>query len=140
MTESPAVPQRPPMLARALGVGFAVIAGAPWAVMLGIFLFVVPKFREIFDRFELNLPAATQAIISISAILTTLWPVAVMVVAECTVLLAVFCGRARTSRGMIVAVVACAVSLLLFAGCLTILVLSLFLPLVVDIKMHSGRQ
>ena len=142
MMQADTQPVRPSLFLRIAGAGFTVIAGAPWAVMLWIFLFIVPKFHEIFARFEIksDLPAATEAIIRISAVLTTFWPVAVLMVVGGTVALAVLCGRARTSRVIIAAAVACAVSLLLFMVCLTILTVSLFQPLVVLIQAASGRQ
>jgi hypothetical protein len=142
MMQADTQPVRPSLFLRIAGAGFAVIAGAPWAVLLWLFLFVVPKFREIFERFEIKsgLPAATQAIISISAVLTTFWPVAVLMVVGGTALLAVLCCRARTSRVIIAAAVACAVSLLLFAVCLPILTVSLFQPLVPLIKTANGPQ
>ena len=142
MMQADTQPVRPSLFLRIAGAGLTVIAGAPWAVMLWIFLFVVPKFHEIFARFEIKsgLPAATEAIIGISAVLTTFWPVAVLMVVGGTVALAVLCGRARTLRVIIAAAVACAVSLLLFMVCLPILTVSLFLPLVVDIKTVNGPQ
>ena len=140
MTQPPAVPQRPSMLARMLGAGFAVIAGAPWVLMLGVLLFTVPKFGKIFRDFETQLPAATQAIMSISAILATFWPVAVVVVVGCTTLLAVFCGRARTRRVIIAAVLAGVVSLLLFAVCLAIVMVGLLLPVFTLTEAASGPR
>lgn len=140
MTQSPAVPQRPTMLARSLGVGFAVIAGAPWVLMLGILLFTVPKFGKIFCDFGPQIPAATQAIMSISAILATFWPVAVLVVVVCTTLLAVFCGRARTRRVIIATVVSGVVSVLLFAVCLFMVIVGLLLPVFTLTEAASGPQ
>jgi len=109
--------------------GMAVAAGAlnamVWSLVLLALLFVVPRFREIFADFGVNLPVPASAAIRLSELMwdVPLWPAAVVVIG---IMAAV--GVAGRKRGGVVAGV---LTVLLVIGVIATLALvaGLFVPL-----------
>ena len=50
-----------------------VLAVVATLVVLGLMFFVLPQFAGVFDQFEMPLPAITQALLAISAVLEAQW-------------------------------------------------------------------
>jgi hypothetical protein len=125
-TQSPSTP------VRNIGIAGAVVAGLCWLAMIGPLLFIVPKFEEIFAKFEIKggLPATTEFVIAVSHVVRWAWPAVIVGVLVGVAGLVVLCVLARTSRPAIAAIVAGCVSVLALALYTAALVISLFLTLV----------
>ena len=76
MSEPVATPRQGPSgLARILGIVVAVVGGLAWLLPVFTFVFIVPKFAEIFVKFDVQggLPVATQALLAMSSALARYW-------------------------------------------------------------------
>jgi type II secretory pathway component PulF len=124
LTQSPSPP------VRIIGIVAAVLSGLCWAAAIGPLVFIVPKFEQIFSRFEVALPVATQTVLGLSHVASQFGLVLAALVLVASVGLAVLCGRARSNWPVIVAAVACGLSVVGFFVFQAVLTVSLFLPLV----------
>jgi hypothetical protein len=141
MTQSAAETRGTPVWVRAMGVVSGVLGGLAWLLVFGILVFFVPKFEEIFARFEIKagLPWVTKVLISISHVLHVGWPLAACIVfgiPAASILVSIF---ARSRKGAVAAMVFGLGSLLIPLVALPVIAINLFLPLVVDIKFASGK-
>lgn len=136
MTPSVVAAQRPSAAGRVVGVCCGLLGGLGWVLLLGILAFIVPRFEEIFTRFEVTgrLPWVTAVIIQLSHAVRGWWflfgPAAAAVLAA----LLVGCIWMRTPGGVIAAVVFGMVSVLAVAVGVTVIVAGLFMPLVTLIQ------
>jgi len=142
MTQSAVAAQRPSVAWRVVGVFSGLLGGLGWVLLLGILAFIVPRFEEIFARFQVTggLPWVTAVIIQLSHAVRNWWflfgPAAAAVLAAPLV----GCIWTRTPGGVIAAVVFGMVSVLAVAVGITVIVLGLFMPLVVDIQSVGNKM
>jgi len=141
MTQSAAESQGTPVWVRATGVVSGLLGGLAWLLLFGVLLFIVPKFEEMFVRFEIKsgLPAPTKILITLSRILRVAWPLAAAImfgIPAASILLSVF---ARSSKGAAAAVVFGLGSLLIVLVVLPVIVTGLFLPLLDLMQSASGK-
>ena len=141
MTQSAAVPQGPSTFVRVMGVVSGLLGGLSWLVVFGVLLLIVPKFEEMFARFEIKagLPWATQVLITISHALHIAWPLVACIVLGIPVAAILVSIRARSRKGAVAAMVFGLGSVLIPLVALPVIAINLFLPLVVDIKFASGK-
>jgi hypothetical protein len=136
LTQSPSTP------VRIIGAAGAVVAGLCWLAMIGPLLFIVPKFEEIFARFEIKggLPALTELVIAFSRLVRWFWPAAVGGVLAGAGGLVLLCVLARSRGPAIAAIVAGCVSILALPLYTAALVISLFLPLVTLVEVLPSNR
>ena len=136
MTQSAGAAQRPSVAGRVVGVCFGLVGVLGWVSLIGILAFIVPRFEEIFTRFEVRggLPWVTAVIIHLSHAVRNWWflfgPAAAAVLAA----LLVGCIWTRAPGCVIAAVVFGTVSVLAVAVGVTVIVAGLFTPLVTLIQ------
>lgn len=71
-----ATPSQPPSTAlKVLGICLVAGGGLTWLVVFALFAFHVPRFEEIFQKFDIRggLPALTQVLIAASHFVKTWW-------------------------------------------------------------------
>jgi hypothetical protein len=107
----------------------------------GLALFVVPRFKEIFEKFDIQggLPVLTQAIIAVSDVLVGCWfvfvPLWLLVVGG----LAVWAGRAGSRRALRLARIFAIIAIIATSVLVPLMVIGLFLPLVQrPSRLHHG--
>jgi hypothetical protein len=76
MMQSPAVSQTPSARIRIMGVVSGTAGGLASFVVFGTLVFVVPRFEAIFADFKCSLPVLTQAVITVSHLMSYAWPLA----------------------------------------------------------------
>lgn len=138
MTGLSAEPRRPSAGLKALGVVLASAGGLVWLIPIVLLVYIVPKFVEVFNKFDAELPSLTRVIIAASWAVAQVWYLAALV------WLAVVAGlvgaslAARSNRAIwasgIFAAVSVGLTLLVLAG----MVVSLFVPLVVLVQETNG--
>ncbi|MBM4019746.1 MAG: hypothetical protein FJ288_15730 [Planctomycetes bacterium] len=119
-------------LIRAMGVLFGLLGGAAWAVLLGVLVFIVPRFEEIFERFEIEsgLPVATMLVIVAAGAVRTWWFMFAPALAAAVGAPVLASVGGRSLAVAVAAAVFGMVSILLAAACVTLVVVGLFAPLV----------
>ena len=141
MTQSAAVPQGPSTFVRVMGVVSGLLGGLSWLVVFGVLLLIVPKFEEMFARFEIKagLPWVTKAVIAVSHALHIAWPLVACIVLGIPAAAILVSIRARSRKGAVAAVVFGLGSLAILSVVLPVIVISLFLPLEHFTRGRSGR-
>jgi type II secretory pathway component PulF len=124
-----------------MGVVSGLLGGLSWLVVFGVLLLIVPKFEEMFARFEIKagLPWVTKAVIAVSHALHIAWPLVACIVLGIPAAAILVSIRARSRKGAVAAMVFGLGSLLIPLVALPVIAINLFLPLVVDIKFASGK-
>jgi type II secretory pathway component PulF len=125
-----------------MGVVSGLLGGLAWLAVFGVLLLIVPKFEEMFARFEIKagLPWVTQALITISHALHIAWPLVaciVLGVPAAAILVSIY---GRSSKGAVAAVVFGLGSLVILFVAMPVIVAGLFLPLVELLKFASGKS
>lgn len=141
MTQSTAAVQGPPVWVRAMGVVSGVLGGLAWLLVFGILVFFVPKFEEMFARFEIKagLPWVTKVLISISHVLHVGWPLVACIVFGIPAASILVSILDRSPKGSVAAIVLGLSSVLIVLVALPLIVAGLFMPLVEIIKATSGK-
>jgi len=140
MTQSAGAAQRPSVAWRVVGVFFGLLSGLAWLLVFGILVFIVPKFEEIFQRFDAALPLLTRALISATHVMFQGWPVfaALMFgVPAAAILLSVL---ARSSAGVTAAAVLGLVSVFMFVIAMAAIVIGLFLPMISLVEVLGAKS
>ena len=132
MTESSETPKTPSKALRVEGAILAAFGGVCWLLPSLVFVFIAPKFEEIFRKFDIkgDLPQATSAVLAISHVWIWLLPI----VLGLPVVLLILCIRGRSRAAIIGSIVYGVASFLICLVGMTWLVVSLFLPFVWDIN------
>ena len=138
MTGLSAEPRRPSAGMKALGVVLAAAGGLVWLIPLVILIYIIPKSVEVFDKFDMPLPALTRVIIAVTGVVAHVWYLAALV------WLAVVAGlvgaslAARSNRAIwasgIFAAASVGLTMLVVGG----MVVGLFVPLVTLVEATGG--
>ena len=132
MTAVPGESQGPSTALKILGVCLVAGGGLAWLVVFALFALLVPRFEEIFQKFDVEgrLPALTHALIAVSHIIKTWWyawvPTGVLAMAA-LVYADLVC---RSRAGFYAAAAFAALSLAAAFITLVLVVIGVFLPLV----------
>ncbi len=137
----PAAPP-PTTAARIVGAISSLVGGAAWLALLVILVTIVPRFEEIFQKFDIKggLPESTQVMISVSHIFRSYWFFLLPLVGGATVAMFIPCISGRKRSVATISVVFGAVSCLLFAIAVTVIVVGLFMPLISLVQGVSGAK
>jgi hypothetical protein len=131
MSQSPAAVPCRSTVSRLACVGLVILGGLCWLPGPGIALFVVPRFKEIFVKFDIkgSLPFLTQAIIAVSDVLLGYWfvfvPLWLLVVGG----LAVWAGLAGSRRALLLAGIFAIIAIIATTVLVPVMVVGLFQPL-----------
>jgi len=122
------------------GAFLAVFGGLLWLIPVVVLVLIVPRFVEIFEKFDVagGLPTATQAVITVAQALSTWWPVAVLLWLAVVGGLVALCAAVRARRPVALAAVFAGLSFLGVVITITLMVVVLFMPLVRLIE-QTGR-
>ncbi len=137
MSEPATTPRHgPSTLSRTVGVVLAIVGGLAWLLPVFTFVFIVPKFAEIFAKFDIKggLPPMTQATLAVSSAFARYWYLFAALWAAAIALLAIASVVARTRWPVWLSVAFGVVSLVLVFVTETLLVLGLFAPMVTLIQ------
>jgi hypothetical protein len=109
-----------------------ILGGLGWLPGPGIALFVVPRFKVIYEKFDIKggLPDSPQVIIAVSDVLVGYWfvflPLWLLVVGG----LAVWAGLARSRRALLLAGIFAIIGIMATTVIVPLMAIGLFLPLV----------
>jgi hypothetical protein len=115
---------------RIAGVGLAVLGGVPWLAVAFVLVFTVPRFAEIFAKFEGQVPAVTQAVLAAGKFVSNYWYLCAMMWLALVGGLAGLCLIVPGRWPAAVAVGWAGVSVVGAAAIMAVTVMALFLPLV----------
>lgn len=137
MSEPATTPRQGP--SRSSGIAGAVLAiagGLVWLLPIFTFVFIVPKFAEIFAKFAITgrLPLITQAILAVSSAFTRYWYLFAALWAAVIAGLVIASAVAGTRLPVSLSVAFGVISLVLVVVIETLLVLGLFAPMVTLIQ------
>ena len=140
MTQSAVAAQRPSVAWRVVGVFSGLLSGLAWLLVFGVLVFIVPKFQEIFQRFDAALPLLTQAVISAAQVVSQGWPVFAALafgVPAAAILLSIL---ARSSAGVTAAAVLGLVSVFMFVVAMAAIVIGLFPPMMSLVEVLGAKS
>jgi hypothetical protein len=114
---------------RIAGIVLALVGGLVWLLPVLGFVFIVPRFVQVFDELGVALPVLARYVIGASGVVAHYWPIFAAPLAAVTMGLVVgsVVGKTRVPVGLSVAF--SVVSLLMVIAVQTLLVMGLFLPL-----------
>jgi hypothetical protein len=124
---------------KVLGASLVAGGGLAWLIVFALFALVVPRFEEIFLKFDIKggLPALTQALIAVSHVIKTWWYAWVPIGVLAMVALVGACLVCQSRAGFYAAAAFAALSLLVAFATPVLLVVGMFLPLV-DLVQDVG--
>jgi type II secretory pathway component PulF len=141
MTEcTPQLPVRS-LASRIASAALVVVGGLFAFIPILVVTFVVPRFEEIFHKFNIpdGLSPLTETLIGIGHVLGWCWFVVVPMGLLGVGYLAVVCARPRTRRGLLWAVIFAGASFVIVSVLVTIITIGLFQPLTHLIKEVNNR-
>jgi len=114
----------------------ALFGGLLWLIPAAMGVLIVPKFVEVFEKFDVpgGLPTATQAVITIARAVSAGWPLAMLVWLAVVGGLAALCVAVRRPWPVVVAAVFAGLSLLGVGAAVVLMVVGLFSALVRTIE------
>jgi len=131
MSESATTPRQGPSgLARIAAAVLAIVGGLVWLLPALGFVFIVPKFVQVFNELEVSLPAPALFLIGASGMVANYWFVFAAPLAAVTIGLVIASVVARTRWPVSLSVAFAVVSLVLVIVVQALLVIGLFIPLV----------
>jgi len=142
MSQAAAVPEGRSAASRAASSLLVAVGGLVWLLVAGIFVFVGPRFKEIYAKFDIKggPPVLTQAIIAVSDVLAGYWfvfvPLGLLVVGG----LAVWAGLARSRRALWLAGIFAISAIIATTVLVSLMAIGLFLPLVPLIQSVGERH
>ncbi|HUU93695.1 MAG TPA: hypothetical protein VM238_21090 [Phycisphaerae bacterium] len=138
MSESATTPRQGPSgLARFAGIVLALVGGLAWLLPVFTFVFIVPKFAQVFNEMEVSLPVLARFLIGASGMVANYWFVFATALAAVTVGLVIASVVARTRWPVSLSVAFAIVSLVLVIAVQALLVMGLFIPLVHVVEMTA---
>jgi hypothetical protein len=138
MSESATTPRQGPSgLARFAGIVLALIGGFVWLLPVFGFVFIVPKFVQVFNEVGVSLPALARFLIGASGMVANYWFVFAAPLAAVTIGLVIASVVARTRWPVSLSVAFAVVSLVLVIAVQALLVMGLFIPLVHIVEMTA---
>ena len=139
MTAVPTASQGPSTALKVLGVCLIAGGGLAWLIVFALLALAVPRFEEIFQRFELEgrLSALTQALIAVSHVIKTWWYAGVPIGVLAMAVLVYACLVCRSRAGIYAAAAFAALSLAAAFITSVLVVIGMFLPMV-DLVQDVG--
>ena len=138
MSESATTPRQGPSgLARFAGIVLALVGGLAWLLPVFTFVFIVPKFAQVFNEMEVSLPVLARFLIGASGMVANYWFVFATPLAAVTIGLVIASVVARTRWPVSLSVAFAIVSLVLVIAVQALLVMGLFIPLVHIVEMTA---
>ena len=129
MSQAAAVPQGRSVASRAAGSLLVTVGGLVWLVVAGIFVFVVPKFVEIFKEFGAALPYLTQFLLAAGGAVANYWYAFAAAWFGTVAGLALWAGLARSGKALALSGVFLGISSLLALAVTVLCMLGLMFPL-----------
>jgi len=120
-----------------VGVLLAVLGGVLWLLPVAMGVLIVPKFAEVFDKFDIRggLPTGTVAVLAVADGVCTWWPLVALLWLAVVGGLAALCVAVRRPWPVVVAAVFAGLSFLGVGAAVVLTVVALFLPLVRTIEV-----
>jgi len=134
MSEAIAVAQGPSVASRFAGIVLAVVGGFVWLLPAAGFVFIVPKFVQVFSELGVALPALARFLIGVSGVVVPYWPIFAAPLAAVMLGLVVGSAAGRTRLPVGLSVAFSVVSLLVVIAVQALLVMGLFIPLVTVVQ------
>jgi type II secretory pathway component PulF len=141
MTQATTGPDERSKFSRVMSAIVVALGGVVWLLPLWLMLWIVPRFEDIFRKFDIKggLPALTMLEIDLSHFLANFWYPIVPACVLAAAALAVWCYRTPSRRGVHVARCFLAASLAAVIVDVIFLVVGMFLPLVHLIRAVGAR-
>jgi len=119
------------------GVLLAILGGVLWLLPVAMGVLIVPKFAEVFDKFDIRggLPTGTVAVLAVGKAVSTWWPLVALVWLAVVGGLVGLCMKVRRPWPVVVAAVFAGLSLLGVGAAVVLMVVVLFLPLVRTVEV-----
>jgi type IV pilus assembly protein PilC len=140
MSQAAAVPQGRSVASRAASSLLVTAGGLVWLVVAGIFVFVVPKFVEIFKEFGAALPYLTQFLLAVGGIVANYWYAFGAAWFGAVAGLALWSGLARSGKALALSGVFLGISSLLALVVTVLCTLGLVVPLLSLMNALSAKK
>jgi type IV pilus assembly protein PilC len=129
MSQAAAVPQGRSVASRAASSLLVTVGGLVWLLVAGIFVYVVPKFVEIFKEFGAALPSLTQFLLAVGGAVAHYWYAFAAAWFGAVAGLALWSGLARSGKALALSGVFLGISSLLALAVTLLCTLGLMVPL-----------
>jgi len=129
MSQAAAAPQGRSVASRIASTLLAVVGGLVWLLVAALFVFVVPKFLQVFKEFEVALPPLTQLLLSAGQTIANYGYAFALVWVGVVAGLAIWSGLARSAKALAVSGIFLGISSILVLVVTVVCGLGLIVPL-----------
>ena len=137
MTTLPARSEGPSRSARVGAIVLVLLGAVGWLILLGVLVFTVPRFAEIFEKFKFAVPVPTRVLCDLGLIVQQFWYAFGFGWLGVTAGAVLWVLRGRWKHRALVASILGGISVLATLVILGTVFFSLFLPLVDLIKQAN---